>query len=383
MAKNIVICCDGTNNKFGLCNTNVVRLTQVAEQDSNTQLVYYDPGVGTLPEPGALTAFAKRFSEVKALAFGTDIESKVATAYAHLMEVWEPGDPVFLFGFSRGAYTARVLAALLHSLGLLPPGNAHLLPYVMRIFASLRGKPKDSSEYWKLCNSFRWTFARPIPGREDRRFPVHFVGVWDTVASVGWVWNPASYPYTHSNPSVEIVRHAVAIDERRWFFRQNLFGNVPGQDTKELWFAGVHSDVGGGYPESKGGVWRVAFEWMLEEARQNGLRVDQSRLDRVRNRSPLPDNPWAEPKQESLEGVMWSIAEYVPKRVYDPATNKQKWGIGARGYRFVHEGAELDGSVLRRLRLGSYNPPNLAKGFVARVKALTVVPDQMAYHADQ
>jgi uncharacterized protein (DUF2235 family) len=382
MARNIVICCDGTNNKFGPCNTNVVRLTQVAEQDPATQLVYYDPGVGTLPEPGALTGFEKRLSEAKALAFGTDIEAKVGTAYAHLMEVWQPGDLVFLFGFSRGAYTARVLAALLHSLGLLPPGNTHLIPYVLRIFGSLRGQPHDSGEYWKLSNSFRWTFARPIPGREDRHFPVHFVGVWDTVASVGWVWNPASYPYTHSNPSVAIVRHAVSIDERRWFFRQNLIGAVEGQDANERWFAGVHSDVGGGYPEDEGGLWRAAFEWMLKEARQKGLLVDLSRLDRVRTRTPVPHDPWAEPKHESLQGLMWSIAEYLPKRVYDPATKSLKWGVGAHRYRFIHDGAELYSSALLRLRTGSYVPGNLDKGFVARVKALTSVPDQMAYHPD-
>jgi uncharacterized protein (DUF2235 family) len=382
VAKNIVICCDGTNNKFGLCNTNVVRLTQVAEQDAATQLVYYDPGVGTLPELGALTAFEKRLSEVKALAFGTDVETKVGTAYAHLMEVWQPGDLVFLFGFSRGAYTARVLAALLHSLGLLPPGNTHLIPYVLRIFASLRGQPPDSSEYWKLSNSFRWTFARPIPERDDRRLAVHFLGVWDTVASVGWIWNPASYPYTHSNPSVKIVRHAVSIDERRWFFRQNLFGQVAEQDAKERWFAGVHSDIGGGYPEEDGGLWRVTFEWMLKEAREKGLRVDLSRLDRVRTRTPIPNDPWAEPKHESLEGAMWSIAEFVPKRVYDPTTKKLKWGIGARGFRVVQDGAELDASALHRLRAGSYAPGNLDEGFVAIVRGLASVPDQMTLHAD-
>jgi hypothetical protein len=299
------------------------------------------------------------------------------------MEVWQPGDSVFLFGFSRGAYTARVLAALLHSLGLLPAGNTHLIPYVMRIFGSLRGQPADSSDYWKLSNSFRWTFARPVPGRDDRHFPVHFVGVWDTVASVGWVWNPASYPFTHSNPSVAVVRHAVAIDERRWFFRQNLFGQVTGQDAKELWFAGVHSDVGGGYPERDGGLWRVAFEWMLEEAREKGLRVDAARLDRVRERSSIPNHPWAEPKHESLQGLLWSIAEFVPKRVFDPATKKLKLGIGARRYRFVHDGGELDGSILERLRTGSYSPGNLDKGFVDKVKTLKSIPNNVAYRSDR
>src|SRR5947207_12784094 len=138
MSKNIVIFCDGTNNEFGICNTNVVRLVQLATQDDSTQLVYYDPGVGTLPDPGAWTRIAKKISKWKALAFGTDIEGKVTTAYSHLMDVYEPGDKVFVFGFSRGAYTARVLAGMLHALGLLPKGNAHLLSYAMEVFRSLR-----------------------------------------------------------------------------------------------------------------------------------------------------------------------------------------------------------------------------------------------------
>src|ERR1700737_4659173 len=130
MPKNVIVCCDGTNNQFGLCNTNVVRLAELVERDPTRQVCYYDPGGGTLPEQGFVTAPGKKFSEWRALAFATDLDDKVCVAYAHLMDVWEPGDKVFLFGFSRGAYTARVLAAVLHALGLLPRGNAQLLPYV-------------------------------------------------------------------------------------------------------------------------------------------------------------------------------------------------------------------------------------------------------------
>jgi len=376
MARNIVICCDGTNNKFGICNTNVVRLTQVAVQDPDRQLVYYDPGVGTLPEPSATTRIAKKISEWKALAFGTDIDDKVCTAYAHLMEFWQPGDNVFIFGFSRGAYTARVLAGFLHSLGLLPSGNQHLLPYAMRIFKSLK---TNSKGYWGLCDNFRWTFARPIvPGDDDRRFPVHFVGVWDTVSSVGWVWNPARYQFTYRNPSVKTVRHAVSIDERRAFFRQNLFGNVDGQDTLEMWFAGVHSDVGGGYPEVDGGLWRVTFDWMLAEARESGLLVDPARLQVVRNRTTPPANAWAEPQHESLKGV-WRIAEWCPKRAYDPITKTKRWKLNRGKPRSVQTGALLPRPVLERLRTPTYSPPNLSETFKATVRALPSVPDSLKY----
>lgn len=375
MPRNIVICCDGTNNEFGVCNTNVVRLMQVATQDPDKQLVYYDPGVGTLPEPGMVTRIGKKASELMAQSFGTDIVGKVFTAYAQLMDTWEPGDRVFLFGFSRGAYTARVLGGMLHSLGLLPRGNVHLLPYAMRIFRSLR---KDSNDYWKLCDNFRWTFARPVPGDDDRRFPIHFIGVWDTVSSVGWIWDPASFPYTHSNPSVAVMRHAVSLDERRAFFRQNLIGNVTGQDAVELWFAGVHSDIGGGYPEKDGGLWRVTFEWMLSEAQAKGLLVDPARLEIVRTRTPVPARPWAEPMHESLTGAWW-IAEYFPKFAYDSHTKSRHLTLGRGRPRVVHDGALMYQSVLERLRAGNYSPPNLSAKFVASVKALTSVPDSLPY----
>jgi hypothetical protein len=126
MSKNIVICCDSTNNQFGVCNTDVVRVVQIALQDPERQLCYYDPGVGTLPELGFVTSFGRKLSQWRALAFATDLHDKISIAYAHLMELWEPGDKVFIFGFSRGAYTARVLAAVVHALELLPSGNTPL-----------------------------------------------------------------------------------------------------------------------------------------------------------------------------------------------------------------------------------------------------------------
>jgi uncharacterized protein (DUF2235 family) len=181
------------------------------------------------------------------------------------MTTWEPGDSVSLFGFSRGAYTARVLAAMLHAMGLLPRGNQNLVPYLQRLFRSLpprsQGSEEDQSWYWRLVNRFRVTFAREVPHdpRNQRHFPIHFLGLWDTVSSVGWLWDPRSYPFTAQNPSVGVIRHAVSLDERRAFFRQNLLSPTDGQDCKEYWFPGVHADVGGGYPPEEGGLWRLPF----------------------------------------------------------------------------------------------------------------------------
>lgn len=104
MTRNLVICCDGTNNQFGVCNTNVVRLVQTLEdRPPGSQLVYYDPGIGTLPEPGFVTRAGQWIELHLDLMFATGLASKVERAYSYLADVWEPGDQVFLFGFSRGA----------------------------------------------------------------------------------------------------------------------------------------------------------------------------------------------------------------------------------------------------------------------------------------
>ena len=244
--RNLVVCFDGTNYEFDREPTNVVRLIQVLGRNhSKRQLLYYDPGVGTLPEPGILIPMLKTLTRWFGLAFGLGLSHKVAQAYTYLIDFWEPNDRVFLFGFSRGAYTARVLAGLLHQLGLLPRGNYNLIPYAMKYFRRItegrhhQSRAVDTSKWKKLCDDFRHTFARAVkPGDNERRFQVHFLGVWDTVSSVGWVWDPKHFPFTAYNPSVKHIRHAVAIDERRAFFRQNLFRPAPGQDVLELWFPG-------------------------------------------------------------------------------------------------------------------------------------------------
>ncbi len=387
MSRNHVICCDGTNNQFGSQNTSVIRLTQALDRDSARQRVYYDPGVGTLPQPGAFTRLGKRFSEILGLAFGTGLTAKVGGAYSYLMDFWEPGDRVYLFGFSRGAYTVRVLAGLLHGMGLLPRGNHQLVPYVLRLFKAVRQRGdgadvEGTSNYWRLCNQFRWTFARPVPGddNDQRRFRVHFLGLWDTVSSVGWVWDPATYPYTACNPGIDVIRHAVAVDERRAFYRQNLMRPVAGQDLQELWFPGVHSDVGGGYPDTKeeGGLWRQPFEWILGEAKKCGLQDDALRLHKILNRAPPSPAPWTDRQHESLTPLWWP-AEFFPKLRWRSDLGKRRPELGLGRRRSIHEGALIHWSTLRRIRESSYAPPNMTPAFLDKVRALANVPATLAY----
>src|SRR5713101_7612198 len=161
------------------------------------------------------------------LAFGYGISDNVADAYQFLMRRFQPGDHLYVFGFSRGAYTARALCGMLHIVGLLTEGNEALIPYAIRM---IKRKEID----FKVAAVFKKTFSRQCKP--------HFVGVWDTVSSVGWIYNAVRFPFTNAtrNPDLCVVRHAVSIDERRAFFRQNLFGepNNPQQDVKEVWFAG-------------------------------------------------------------------------------------------------------------------------------------------------
>ncbi|MFA6243668.1 MAG: DUF2235 domain-containing protein, partial [Candidatus Hydrogenedentales bacterium] len=253
MSKNIIICCDGTSNKLADDHTNVVRLFQVAEKNGS-QVAFYDPGVGTLAAPDQRSALGKRWSLVKGLAVGEGLDENVFEAYRYLMSAYEEDDRVYLFGFSRGAFTVRVLAGMLQGVGLLYGGSENLLRYCWETYRRIpmtvhSPSGYDSVEARKIetgLESLRQNFTRPCP--------IAFVGVWDTVGSVGmYNWNQA-FPYTYFNPGVNCVRHAVAIAERRAGFRSNVYldkGELQPDGSPKVmnvWFPGVHSDIGGGYP---------------------------------------------------------------------------------------------------------------------------------------
>jgi uncharacterized protein (DUF2235 family) len=352
MPKNIVICCDGTGNEFGTRNSNVVKLFSVLEIHPDTQVAYYDPGLGTMGAQNALTSGAKWLTKAMGLAFGYGLMSNIEDAYRFLMQSWTPGDHLYLFGFSRGAYTARVLASMLHMFGLLPPNNAQLIPYILRVLKHC------DDEQLKLAFAFKKVFSLECKP--------HFVGVWDTVSSVGWIADPLKVRFSANNPDIHIGRHAISIDERRCFFRQNLWGKPgPGQDYKQVWFAGVHSDVGGGYAEPESGLAKVALEWMLSEAGAAGLRTIPAAIQEVLGRLPgteyvAPDA--CGPMHNSLKGP-WRLLEYVPRRHWNGTLKppRDEWIIPRRRSRNIAEQAVLHQAVLDRLAnaAADYHPPNL------------------------
>jgi uncharacterized protein (DUF2235 family) len=333
--KNLVICCDGTSNEFARDRTNVVKLFYALNQSPDMQSVYYHPGLGTMEPPGALAVWERYGTRLLGLAFGYGLSADVRDAYMFLMNTYEVGDRIFLFGFSRGAYVVRAVASLVHAYGLIPRGNEALVPYAVRNLVAVSRKKSEAAvlEALQLAGEFKETFGAA------RRCLVHFVGVWDTVSSVGWIDNPLHLPFTSDNPSIVHGRHAVAIDERRAFFRSNLWRENPAMpahgptDAKQVWFPGVHCDVGGGYPETKSALSKVPLKWMLDEAVALGLLVDADRVARVLGEAgqPFAKPDPAAPPHESLTWLWWP-AEVVPKRHFDWANRswERRLNLGRR-----------------------------------------------------
>lgn len=350
MARNIVLCFDGTNNQYAATNTNVVKLYAMLDRTADDQLAYYQPGIGTFAPPGVWGKTKRWLITRLDLAVAWLLEDHVTDGYRFLMRYYQPGDKIFIFGFSRGAYTARAVAAMVYKVGLLTPGNEELLPFAWNIFK----REKDK----KLSDGFRHTFSRNVP--------IHFLGLWDTVSSVGWMWNPQMLQYTANNPGVEIVRHAIALDERRAYFPTNLWGHDPKMptDVEQVWFSGVHCDVGGGYVEREAGLSKITLKWMVEKAEASHLKLNQTARDIILPAQDTSEyvapNP-AAMQHQSLHGWWW-LAEYLPKRIKDPAAGfANRWIIHAGRRRYVPPGSKIDTSVFERMKsVPLYQPPHLS-----------------------
>jgi uncharacterized protein (DUF2235 family) len=358
-----VLCCDGTANEFAQDRTNVVKLLYTLKRDSDLQIAYYHPGLGTMEPPGALTNCARTVARLSGQAFGSGLEADIRDAYVFLMNHFEEGDHLYLFGFSRGAYTARAVSSLLRMYGLILPGNEPLVPYAIRMLTEFQRINKKSGQktaaeerYFKLAKDFKATFL-------PRQCKPRFVGVWDTVSSVGWYENPLTLPFTGDNSDIEIGRHAVSIDERRAFFRTNLWmpKEAPAisgpRDLKQVWFAGVHCDVGGGYSEAESGLSKFALEWMLKEAIAAGLIVDPTKMDFVLGRSGadyVPADPNAK-MHKSLAGLWWA-AEILPKRHFNWSKKEWEHRMNLGRPRTIPPKSLVHESVFQRL---GYKPPNL------------------------
>ncbi|MFY0610990.1 MAG: DUF2235 domain-containing protein [Hyphomicrobiaceae bacterium] len=394
--KNIVICLDGTGNQIEDNLSNVLKLYRALEK-SEEQLVFYDQGVGTL---GQVLTWGNTWQKMKnllGLAFGLGLDKNVLQAYEFIVRHYEEHevdgttrrDQIFIFGFSRGAHTARVLAGLLYHVGIIRPEQIHLSGAALTAYKQFRPSVDDVSdneaEYEGAGANFRRVAA-------TRYASVQFLGVWDTVSSVfvpnaHGIWPPIvreKLPYTQENPAVRTFRHAISVDERRRMFRvdhwrrDQIFkpnthsqGDPELQDASEVWFAGFHSDVGGGHARRDSGLSQFPLIWMLEEAKHSGLKISQRMADYVsgqrlwssttKHKYPEPDV--RSPDHASAKGL-WRFLEYIPKSVRFREWPARKQFLGfylpMSEPRPLPEGAVPHPSLLKRIRVVSdYKPENV------------------------
>lgn len=349
--RNLVVCLDGTRNEPENGCTNVVRIFDIAVKDA-AQLVYYDPGVGTMGARSATTRAGKFLTQSFGTLLGHGIKDNIEEAYKFLMQTYRRGDRIFVFGFSRGAYTALALAGMLRTVGLLRPDAENLIPYALDMYAQAgkragAGTPDDAA-FWKMRDEFDETFGNPdLPSRFDRQ--VHFLGIWDAVKTVGWLNLPvriqeAHWPFTRNVRGVATVRQALAIDEDRRPYGD--YALEPRADdhperVRQMWFAGVHSDVGGFYEDHR--LSDVALQWVAEEATAAGLSVDEEKFTHHVGVPPggrLPD-------------------EHCLGKIHH---HPWFWYVPGRRRRSIPTGHEVHPSVLRRIELtrgtsDPYDPP--------------------------
>jgi hypothetical protein len=290
-ARNLVVCMDGTGNApKSSGNTNVLRLFGMLE-NSPRQPTFYTSGVGTRGDPAALTTLSRRFTKIRGLITGYGIRRDVEDAYRFLVNTYQPGDRIFIFGFSRGSFAALALTALLRLYGLLRPESENMIGRTVELLAApVRRKRAVETD------PYRDYFSREMKSRGEDRWwvvPVHFLGLFDTVKALKYfklytrireeglpgVYHE-SYPFTHDPENVEVLRHAVSLHDRR--IPYDVFDIRPtgSTDVEQVWFGGVHSDVGGSFEDqgpggrpTPSGLGRISLKWMVEAAVAKGLRL--------------------------------------------------------------------------------------------------------------
>ncbi|MCU7845606.1 MAG: DUF2235 domain-containing protein [Candidatus Thiodiazotropha sp. (ex Monitilora ramsayi)] len=378
MPKNIVICCDGTGNEIEADSSNVLKLYRLLDKNPQ-QLVFYDPGIGTIGTQNAWFRHTQKIRQLFSLATGAGLDKNVLDAYQFLVQHYRANDKIYLFGFSRGAYTVRVLAGLIHLMGLLKPHQINLCSYAYKAY-------KQSSRY----NDFKigWGFRQVT---RAQNVPIKYLGVWDTVSSV-LIPRPdllvgirqQTLPYTKTNPSIEVVRHALALDERRRMFRANHWSEPQAykpnpfddtqhdeQDIKQVWFAGSHADIGGGYPEGRSAPAKSSLKWMLREAEPHGLRFNQALFNHIVLGMPRKGSKRSYSAPDSTASLndsmnwAWRLLEYLPKqaryRDWPDRKTLMKLYLPRCEPRKVPLNALIHHSVLERVERDiSYRPVNLS-----------------------
>ncbi|TFY64008.1 hypothetical protein EVG20_g6095 [Dentipellis fragilis] len=378
--RNLVVCIDGTLQQLGSQNTNVVELCRALTK-SPEQHVYYSPGIGTYFKPKKYSfnwMMAVIDEKIDAL-LAWNIDVKIRNAYQWLSHTYEDGDKIYLFGFSRGAYQVRALAAMIRKVndvagihpspflndlqvGLLYKANSEQVQYAYSLYVSSHGDEEvdytlrqsgsgasSKTEKETRAEHYRRIFLGPRRGK----IRVHYIGVWDTVAAVG-IFRGKTLPGVNNSNHAMYCRHALALDERRVIFRPEYFRDSPPDDAmavKEVWFRGTHSDVGGGLEDTSTENVRenVPLWWMMFEAKEAGILLDYKFTGHTENQMK------SEGFDKTTESLTW---RWWPFEIY-------KFNFG-RG-RQMRIGQKIHGSVLQTLP---------GKSQLPRAKLFRLVGDQ-------
>lgn len=280
MTKRIVVCADGTWNRPEKdiekdFPTNVLRLARAVKPvgvDQTPQQVFYDWGVGSY------------YDSVVGGATGRGLHKNIMDDYRYIVQNYSPGDEIFLFGFSRGAYTVRSLCGLINNCGILKRPDA---PHIQMAFEHYKKPSAAYAPKGQKSIDFRKKYSHPSRA-------VTFVGVWDTVGAMGipisflGLFDDKDEFYdTKIGRNVGTARHALAIDEFRSDFEPTIWLPKKGLDLKQVWFPGAHSNVGGSYKADDDGslLSDIALDWMIREAASSGLTVEAHLKQSLKKRS--------------------------------------------------------------------------------------------------
>ncbi|KAH9486042.1 hypothetical protein JR316_0000106 [Psilocybe cubensis] len=288
--RTVILCFDGTGDQFDDDNSNIVNFFSMLRKDEpEQQMVYYQAGIGTYTIPQIAKPMMAKLHKLMDTMVGVHLDAHVMGGYEFLMQNYKAGDKIFLFGFSRGAYTARALAGMLHKVGLLPRDNHQQVPFAYKMYS------REDQRGWEQSAAFKKAFSIDVD--------IELIGVWDTVGSVGII--PKRLPFTTFNTHVKNFRQALALDEHRVRFKPNFFNRPTHEEmelglkwnevhpsvrkskrkhtlrelerqythgqhrtnVEEVWFAGCHCDVGGGAVknEVRNNLARISLRWMIRE----------------------------------------------------------------------------------------------------------------------
>jgi uncharacterized protein (DUF2235 family) len=344
-ARTLVLCFDGTGDQFDADNSNIVEFfSMLKKDDSDKQMCYYQAGIGTYTSPQVATPFMAKVSKTLDEMIAWNLGAHVMDGYEFLMQNYKSGDRICIFGFSRGAYTARALAGMIHKVGLLPACNHQQVPFAFKMFT------RTDEIGWKQSTAFKKAFSVDVD--------IELLGVWDTVNSVGLI--PRRLPFTTSNTIVRNFRHAIALDERRAKFKANHWNQPSEKDlavskigdkikkkkkstdsnapkktklkhlerefsqtqvnnstnVEEVWFAGCHCDVGGGSVENETphSLARIPLRWMIRECfkTNSGIMFYTEGLQRV-GLDPKNLYPYVLPRNPALPAVGATLQDIPTK----------------------------------------------------------------------